>query len=129
MSYCVGLIFFAVSVASGQSTTAPAFEVASVKLIPKGVNVGSSSEPGRLREAFTIPSLLKFAFDFADYEVEGPTWAKAREQFNSVNDPETKRYVIDATFPPKSTKDDLRLMFQTLLADRFGLTYHREERS
>jgi uncharacterized protein (TIGR03435 family) len=124
----VGLIFIAVSAASGQSTPAPAFEVASVKLIPKGGNVGASFEPGRLREDFTIASLLKFAFDFADYEVEGPAWAKAREQFNLVNDPETNRYVIDATFPPKSTKDEIRLMFQTLLADRFGLTYHREER-
>ena len=37
-------------------------------------------------------------------------------------------YEVDATMDPKATEDELRLMFQSLLADRFNLTIHHESK-
>jgi uncharacterized protein (TIGR03435 family) len=39
---------------------------------------------------------------------------------------ETERFQIDSTLPPDTTKAQLRVMFQNLLAERFKLTLHRE---
>jgi uncharacterized protein (TIGR03435 family) len=40
-----------------------------------------------------------------------------------------RRYDIAATFnPPGASQDEIRLMLQGLLAERFGLQAHREQR-
>ena len=51
-----------------------------------------------------------------DYQVSGPDWLN------------TEIYDITATLPPGTTGDEVLLMIQTLLADRFKLTLHRDSK-
>jgi len=102
------------------------FEVASVK--PAGPPaVGQkfksggpgTSEPGRV--TFTgvpLSSLLAEAYDVWQDQVIGPAWIS--EWRNS--------FTIAATMPPSTTVEQYRAMLRNLLAERFGVRTHREER-
>jgi uncharacterized protein (TIGR03435 family) len=109
----------------------PAFEVASVKVaargeprdvlnavIPLGMRGGpGSSDPGQI--SFTSASLktiVASAYGVKRYQVSGPDWLEAGG------------YNIVAKLPPNTTKEQLRLMLQNLLAERFALTLHHEKR-
>ena len=54
--------------------------------------------------------------DDREYAVDGPDWLTA-QHFN-----------IDATFPADTPQPQIRLMLQSLLADRFKLVLHKETR-
>jgi uncharacterized protein (TIGR03435 family) len=64
----------------------------------------------------TLDSLIGYAYDVQPFEFKGPDWTK------------TDRFDIEARFPEEANKDDNRKMLQTLLKDRFKLTYHIEEK-
>jgi uncharacterized protein (TIGR03435 family) len=64
----------------------------------------------RLRE------LLTTAYDVKTYQVYGPDWLN------------TERYDIVARVPPGATKEQVGMMWQTLLAERFGVVLHHEFR-
>lgn len=66
--------------------------------------------------AITMRSLLIEAYGVKTFQVEGPGWI------------DTERYAVDAVMPPATTRDELRVMMQNLLANRFGLSAHRETR-
>ena len=69
-----------------------------------------------LRNA-TLVDLIAKAYDVsADKVLEGPTWL------------EYDRFDISALMPPKTSSADAKLMLQALLADRFKLAFHRDER-
>jgi uncharacterized protein (TIGR03435 family) len=97
----------------------PAFDVASIKENSSGGMDGVfRRQPGR----FTVTNLslqwiIQTAYGIREYQlVNAPSWT-------------TRRYDIAATFaPPDASEDVVRLMLQRLLADRFGLGVHREER-
>jgi uncharacterized protein (TIGR03435 family) len=59
-------------------------------------------------------NLVRTAYDVPYDQISGPGWLQ-----NEV-------YDIVARVSKGSTKDQLKLMLQTLLADRFRLTFHRE---
>src|SRR5260370_32828399 len=108
--------------AFGQSTQ-PAFEVASVKpsLIGRAGGEGSRREkvdhtPGSItmRNA-SMKSCIQWAYDVKSFQVTGPGWL------------ETERYDVAAKAADPAPEAQLRLMLQTLLADRFKVTLHREE--
>jgi uncharacterized protein (TIGR03435 family) len=96
-----------------------AFDVASIKENSSGGMDGVfRRQPGR----FTVTNLslewiIQTAYGIREYQlVNAPSWT-------------TRRYDIAATFaPPDASEDEVRLMLQRLLADRFGLRVHREER-
>jgi uncharacterized protein (TIGR03435 family) len=96
-----------------------AFDVASVNENSSGGGDGVfRRQPGR----FTVTNLslqwiIQNAYGIREYQLlNAPSWT-------------TRRYDIVATFtPPEASQDDVRLMIQRLLADRFGLRVHREER-
>jgi uncharacterized protein (TIGR03435 family) len=103
---------------------APAFEVASVKPADPGEagpgdiprNMGNSPGHFAMRNV-PLRYCLEWAYDLKDYEVTGPDWIKADNRFDIV-----------ATAPGAS-ENDMRLMLQTLLLDRFQMKVHRETKN
>lgn len=107
--------------AAAYPCVAQSFEVASVKLHNTEVTmVGlQNSGPRVTISAFSVENLLEYAFDLKSYQVSGgPTWASA------------DRYDIVAKAPGDSavTREQIRSMIAALLAERFGITTHREMR-
>jgi uncharacterized protein (TIGR03435 family) len=97
------------------------FEVASVKRSPPptGNGIGSTMrlDPGRLTcSNVSLKKLIYESYGVKDYQVSGPDWLG------------TEIYDITATLPPGVTRDDVQLMIQNLLAERFKLTLHRDTR-
>jgi uncharacterized protein (TIGR03435 family) len=112
---------------SGQSLADPAFEVASVK--PNSSNAPATSSfplgpgdafaPVGLFSATNQPLIayLRFAFKLGQGDLLTlPAWV--------YND----RFDVEARAPGNPTKDQVRLMMRSLLADRFKLTSHTERR-
>jgi uncharacterized protein (TIGR03435 family) len=104
-----------------QPTGPRAFEVASVKRATPSPGGGSNSsmrlDPGRLTcTNVSLKKLIWESYSVKEYQVAGPDWIS------------TEIYDIAATLPPGTTGDEVRLMIQTLLAERFKLTLRRETR-
>ncbi len=110
-----------------------AFEVASVKrstetqFVPPSMpfDAGDRYNPtgGYFRADFPLWSYIQFAYKL---------WAPAEDQQKEIARlPKwvtTDRYSIEARAAGKPTKDQFRLMVQSLLADRFQLAVHFETR-
>jgi uncharacterized protein (TIGR03435 family) len=113
---------FSVCGAFGQAADAPAFEVASVKMNA----TGSGEGPGRGREIITpspagvtmknvhLKSVVQWAYHLQAIQVSGPSWL------------DDNRYDIVAKTAGETPGERQRVMMQTLLAQRFKLTFHRE---
>ncbi len=110
-----------------QSPAAPAghreFEVASIKPSPSGMGDRGFSaryEHGRFTASNAgLLSLIKMAYQVKDYQVSGaPGWLNEA------------RFDILASAPPNTPDKfgELMPMLQTLLVDRFKLTFHRESK-
>ena len=99
--------------ACGQSAVR-SFEVASVKPAPAAaaVSITPLRSGNRLTYITTLPLLLNYAFQVLPFQVSG-------------NLPEGV-YDIEATTEGSADEGQIRLMLQTLLADRFRLKLHRE---
>jgi uncharacterized protein (TIGR03435 family) len=112
--------------ASTQAPKTPAFEVASItpatmptpELIMSGnARIGMTVTDTRVDIGFmSLNDLMMRAFRLQPYQVSGPPW---------LNEP---RFDIKATIPPGVSKDQVPEMLQALLAERFGLVSHREQR-
>ncbi len=109
------------------SAYAQTFEVATVKpTVPpepgKPMFFGSrggpgSADPGQITaNGSTLKMLLMTAYDVKPYQITAPPWL------------DTERYDIIAKVPVGATKDQVRVMWQNLLADRFGLTLHHQSK-
>jgi uncharacterized protein (TIGR03435 family) len=118
------LISFALSssVAFGQaSTTAPAFDVASVKpsqhlVGPDFNNQISYSPTGITARNVTLQRLIAEAYQLQLNQVLGPSWLDKNE------------YDIGARSAAAGTREQHALMLRSLVAERFKLTEHREMR-
>ncbi len=121
---CIGAICLALSplAVSCQAATAPlAFEVASVKPAPvqkgPGIRVGISQDKGRVTMSnVTIKNLLTQAYKVKEHQLTTPDWM------------DNQRYDIVAKLPEGATKEQVPEMIQTLLAERFKLTMHKESK-
>ena len=110
--------------AQQQSPAAPAsarFEVASVKPAKPPVSgaprKSAARSPGRAYYAqVSLSSLLAEAYGVEPDRVVGPGWMSG------------EYYSVAATMPPKSTQAQYRTMLQNLLAERFAVSLHHEER-
>jgi uncharacterized protein (TIGR03435 family) len=128
-----GWIAFSVITASSQvPTIAPDFEAASVKpadaqdgppsFLPVSVaaTMGfaggpGTSDPGRIRYlGATLQMLLARAYKVPLDQISGPAWLGA------------ERYTVEATLSPGTDADQLHVMLQELLKQRFLITLHRE---
>ena len=111
----------------GRPTT---FEVASIKppappskgdvngVIRMGAQGGpGTSDPGRISYSLvSLRALLAQAFGMKNHQVSGPDW------LDSV------RFNIVAKVPAGATKDDVPVMLQNLLKERFQLAFHLEKK-
>jgi uncharacterized protein (TIGR03435 family) len=109
--------------ASSQPTTLPpAFEIADVHLSPRSNNPsvrGGFVRAGQyeLRTA-TMLDLISRAYDINPANIAGgPSWI------------ETDRFDIIAKVPANTSPESLKLMLQALLADRFKLAVHKDNKS
>ena len=60
--------------------------------------------------------MLLTAYDLKNYQVNGPAWL------------DTERYNVVAKVPPGATKEQVRVMWQNLIHERFGLELHHESK-
>jgi uncharacterized protein (TIGR03435 family) len=105
------------------------FDAASVKAVnlashPVFGNSGGpgTTDPGRIHLCCVgMFSLLMRAYDVQIDQISGPSWI--------MDNMGPNLYQVDATMPAQTTKAQFQLMMQSLLAERFHLTVHRETRS
>jgi uncharacterized protein (TIGR03435 family) len=117
----------------GQTSVTPAFEVASMRQNVSGNNTSYANIPlgpgnvfpatGGLLTAVNIPlyTFIAFAYKFMGNEDQVlrsqiPGWVTE------------EHYDLQARASGNPTKDQMRLMVRSLLAERFGLAIHRETR-
>ncbi len=107
----------------GQPAPRLEFEVATVKPSPPingfiriGPRLGpGTADPSRVNyQLASLKYLLQIAYGVKNFQITGPGWL------------DSERYDIVATVPPGSTKEQVNVMLQNLLADRFHLTLHHE---
>jgi uncharacterized protein (TIGR03435 family) len=123
-----GLVVLACELVFGQAAQNLTFEVASVKQsAPAPPNGGvyfgpprggpGTPDPGLITWSYaTLRVLLMTAYDVKTYQVSGPTWLN------------TERYDIVAKVPAGATKEQVNVMWQNLLAERFGVVLHHESK-
>jgi len=122
----VGIAVFVNGCAFGQAGETLKFEVASVRPAPPvpptgGVYFGparggpGTPDPGQITWSYaTLKAILLTAFDAKNYQISGPAWL------------DTERYDVIAKVAAGSTQAQVNLMWQSLLAERFGLKVHHE---
>src|ERR1700683_3242941 len=122
-SQCVILAALLAGAAFGQATTGtrPSFEIADVHASAKTLHpfVTGSFRAGRyeLRMA-TMANLIATAYGIEpDKVVGGPSWIEA------------DRFDVIAKAPPTTPPQAITLMLQSLLAERFNLVVHMDQRS
>jgi uncharacterized protein (TIGR03435 family) len=109
------LVLFVARFAFAQpAPTPPAFEVASAKVSQTRGKASVESTPGGVTIDGTLAYIVGWAYDLKRYQVSGPDWLTS------------ERYHIAAKPASPAPIKDLKLMLQTLLAERFKLTSHRE---
>jgi uncharacterized protein (TIGR03435 family) len=110
------------SPAFGQaSTTAPSFDVASVKpslhqVGPDYNNQLTYSPNGITARNVTVKRLVAEAYHLQQNQIQGPGWLGQNE------------YDVDAKTADAASREQMALMLQSLLADRFHLVKHSETR-
>src|SRR5262245_2301395 len=94
------------------------FEVAAVRPNDSGPGSSSSRMRNGSYESTNEPllELVRSAFQVREYQIIGPDWLKF------------DRYDVRAKAPDGAAQDQIPLMLQSLLADRFKMKFHRETR-
>jgi uncharacterized protein (TIGR03435 family) len=107
---------------STSNAPAPSFEVAAIKLDKSGSHSSHwRDHSGKMFATnITLKSVVERAYEIHDYQISGPEWLNS------------ERYDIEAEAPASIPKDQIKeqlpLMLQNLLSERFKLTFHREEK-
>jgi uncharacterized protein (TIGR03435 family) len=115
------LAFFAGTTLIAVAQTPAAFDIATIKPAPPqsegrtSTRMSSDTDTGKLNYTnVNLKEVIGKAYKVQQYQIAGPDWI------------ETERFDIVARFPPHSTGDQVPLMLQALLEDRFKLALHRE---
>jgi uncharacterized protein (TIGR03435 family) len=124
----IGFAVFTCALALGQSADSPAFEVASVKPSAPGWERGGvyfgparggpgTPDPGQISWSYArLRDLLMAAYDVKTYQLTGPAWI------------DMERYDVAAKVPPGTAKEQVSIMWQKLLAERFGVKVHHQSK-
>jgi len=98
---------------------APAFEVATIKRADLTVEEGLMIRDPRLVALahVSLQNLLAQAYRIKNFQISGPGWL------------DSERFDIVAKLPDGATSSQLPGMLQTLLKDRFGLSFHLEQKT
>jgi uncharacterized protein (TIGR03435 family) len=96
----------------------PTFDAASVKPnTDTRSRVSMTTNPGGIMfNAVSLADCLQAAYRVKRYQISGPDWLR------------TERYNITARTGAPASDDQVRSMLQSLLADRFHLSLHREQK-
>ena len=117
-----GARYVFVLLASVSWAQSPQFEVASVRVNHSNGDV--SGFPQRSGDRIEMHNTRVYSMIFYAYHLKG-----AYEIANYDQGPVSMEwYDVDARVPAHATNDQVRLMFQSFLADRFKLKAHRETR-
>jgi uncharacterized protein (TIGR03435 family) len=116
-----GLAILLSSAAAGQPSPARGFEIASVKPAarlagPDYNNRFTISRSGITARNATLRRLIAEAYELQARQISGPAWLDQNE------------YDIEARTAEPVERKELDLMLRALLADRFQLRQHREEK-
>jgi uncharacterized protein (TIGR03435 family) len=126
--WIAGSLLLACLAVFGQTPENLTFEVASVKRTPPpepGARVfygpprggPGTADPGQITWSnAALIGILQTAYDVQIFQVTAPDWMN------------TERYDIVAKVPAEATKAQVRVMWQNLLKDRFGMVLHRESK-
>jgi uncharacterized protein (TIGR03435 family) len=112
--------------AVGQDRARPEFEVASVKPVDLSklgdaisMNLGTVRREEVTFGNATLNDCIRFAYNMAsDAQIAGPDWIKAKQFL----------YDVVAKGTPGASREQLQAMMQTLLAERFKLVTHGEQK-
>jgi uncharacterized protein (TIGR03435 family) len=107
--FAMGLI--AAGTACGQTASNLSFEVASIKPGGDVFSTRPDRTKGRIRWTTQLNYLIGYAYRLDFSRVSGPKCASI--------------YSVEAIFDPAASEDQLRLMLQSLLVERFKLELHR----
>ncbi|HEY1497510.1 MAG TPA: TIGR03435 family protein [Candidatus Solibacter sp.] len=118
----VGVCFLAIAPLMAYAEGALVFEVASVKpaapQAPGRFQISMGGDPGRINYTFvSLKNLIERAYSVKSYQVTGPDWM------------DSERFDVTAKLPDGAKQSDVPVMLQALLAERFKLTIHREQKS
>jgi uncharacterized protein (TIGR03435 family) len=101
----------------------PQFEVASIRpsapisMTTNQVNVGVRLDGSQARlVSFSFRDYVALAYRMRNLQVTGPAWI------------ESARFDVNATLPEGAKSNQIPDMMQALLADRFQLKFHREQK-
>jgi uncharacterized protein (TIGR03435 family) len=118
---CAVLVSFCATLFAQQAAGPPSFEAASIKPSqdPPGSVAGIFETTGRINaKNVTLKRCVRGAYEVPEPQViGGPKWV------------DEDRYYIEAKATVPAGDHELMLMLQTLLADRFKLVLHREQRA
>ncbi|HEY3738494.1 MAG TPA: TIGR03435 family protein [Bryobacteraceae bacterium] len=115
------LKIFIVAALSVAALSAQNFDIASVKRSAQGGGTDvlpPQPDPMRINyPGVTLKSVIAFAYSVTPEQIAGPKW---------LGD---ERFDIVATLPSGATPQQIPVMLQHLLADRFGMTVHEENKT
>jgi uncharacterized protein (TIGR03435 family) len=103
----------------------PQFEIATLKsTVPPGdsysINLGTIRGDTLGLNYVTLSDCIKFAYGLVSDDQEvGPDWIKSK----------TTLFEIVAQVPPATSREQVQLMTQSLLADRLKLTLHHQQKT
>ena len=125
-----GTVLMAAAAFAQAPESRPAFEVASVKASDSAagrggaghMGFGMAGAGGNIQVAaasltmrnVTLKNAIRWAYHITEYQVSGPEWL------------DSARFNINAKSGGAATEEQLQLMLQTLLADRFKLAVHQQ---
>jgi uncharacterized protein (TIGR03435 family) len=108
---------FACFACLAQGPAPPKFDVASIKPAVGGMRPDVKTSPGSLTmRNQSLLYLIQWAYDTPPFQIEGPDW---------LND---NRFDVLAKAESGGDDAKLRLMLRALLAERFGLKAHAEQK-
>jgi len=101
----------------GQTPARPTFEVASIKPTSDQGLMMVRTLPGRLTANASLQMLIQNAYGMQAFQIAaGPGWLNS------------DRFAIEAKADGRATRDQILLMLQSLLEERYQLRFHRETR-
>jgi uncharacterized protein (TIGR03435 family) len=106
---------------AGAAAQKPTFEVATIRPSREAVKFESdgkteiSGDTLRMQDV-TVNTCIKLAYHVQNRRIAGPDWLR------------TERFDITAKTDGPADEYTMKQMLQSLLADRFGLSFHREPR-
>jgi len=125
VSRALALILGVLCAVAAISHAQPAFEIAWLKPSPPAngptynANMGKIDHGTLTMTNVTLCDCVRFAYSIPnDFQIEGPDWIKNKEI----------RFHITAKADPDTPRDQVLVMLQTLLVERFHMTIHHEQR-